>query len=73
MVNLEIFRTGQVSIPAPDADDVPSCCFDCVYLQHKDFSVSSGGDLFYYYCSFCLPDKLTQTPPRCLENGPTGS
>jgi hypothetical protein len=65
MVTLEEFRTGQYSIPAEDADDVPSCCFTCVYLMHKEFSVGCR-DNFYYFCAYYWPDKLTQTKPCCL-------
>jgi hypothetical protein len=66
MINLEEFRAGAYSLPGGDADELPDCCFQCVYLQVKGFSVSLS-DTFYYFCAYSWPDKLTQTEPPCLE------
>ena len=38
MLNVEELRTGQVSLPVIDADDLPYCCFSCNYLFGKEFS-----------------------------------
>jgi len=62
----EEFRTGQISIPAPDADDVPGCCFTCASLSYKEFSV--GEDLCYYFCGYLWQDKISPTGPPCLAD-----
>jgi len=64
--DLDNFRAGAYSLPAADADELPDCCFRCVYLQVKGFSVSLS-DTFYYFCAYNWPDKLTDTVPPCLE------
>ncbi len=35
------FRTALLSLPITEADEVPSCCLDCPYLQSKGFSTSA--------------------------------
>ncbi len=67
MENINDFRAGAYSMPGGDADELPDCCFRCVYLQAKEFSVSHG-DSFYYFCAYSWPDKLTQTEPPCLKD-----
>ena len=66
MIQADDFRLGDLSIPSTDADDLPVCCFRCVYLLHKEFSVNVGDGLFYYFCAYNWPDKLTDAVPPCL-------
>jgi hypothetical protein len=66
VVNLDEFRAGSYSLPGSDGDDLPDCCFRCVYLQVKGFSVFLS-DTFYYFCAYNWPGRLTQTVPPCLE------
>lgn len=63
MSTIAEFRTGQCSIPVTDLDDIPACCFRCVFLLYKEFSVGDG--LYYYYCGYHLQDNLTQNAPAC--------
>ena len=67
MITLEEFLTGQLSLPATEADDLPSCCFTCVYLSYKEFSANPGDGLFYYYCCYSLSEGTNPTVPVCLE------
>ncbi len=67
MINVAEFRTGALSIPGTDGEDIPACCFRCVYLLTKEFSVNPNDDLFYYFCAYNWPDKITDTVPPCLE------
>ena len=64
MIGLEEFRTGLVSLPAPDLDEGLSLCFSCEYLSYKEFSVGDG--LYYYFCSYYWPERIGRTPPPCL-------
>ena len=32
MINLHEFRAGQYSVPFSCGDELPECCFMCVYL-----------------------------------------
>jgi hypothetical protein len=70
MLRIEEFCTGQVSIPAPDADDVPSCCFTCAYLSYKEFSVGDG--LYYYFCGYNWHEGITLNVPPCLKGPKSG-
>ncbi len=67
MAGADEFRTGDFSIPGPDADEVPECCGRCPFLSYKEFSASGEGD-FYYHCSYHWSDRDPQTPPPCLQN-----
>ena len=67
MITLEEFLTGQLSLPATEADDLPSCCFTCVYLSYKEFSANPGDGLFYYFCSYNLAERINETQPACFE------
>ena len=42
MTLIDEFRTGEVSLPSAEADDIPPCGFTCVYLLYKEFSVGEG-------------------------------
>ena len=65
MMNLEEFRTGQVSLPVNDADDLPSCCFSCNYLFGKEFSVGEG--ITYLCCGYLLSERNISAPvPKCM-------
>jgi hypothetical protein len=66
MDNLDEFRAGGFSLPGGDGDELPDCCFRCVYLQTKGFSVALS-DTVYFFCAYSWPDKLTETVPPCLE------
>ena len=65
MTLIDEFRTGEVSLPSAEADDIPSCCFTCVYLLYKEFSVGEGDGLFYYYCAYNLAERINQALPAC--------
>jgi hypothetical protein len=70
MITLDEFRTGQLSVPGMDADDVPACCFSCLYLSHKEFSTGAD-DAFYYFCAYSWPDRISTTAPPCLGGSKT--
>jgi len=67
MLSVAEFRTGSISLPATEADDVPGGCFACPYLAYKEFSMNEAEGLFYYYCAYHLEGRLNQAPPPCLE------
>ena len=58
MITLDEFRTGQISLPVTDADDLPPCCFTC------------DGPC-YVYCGYGYEDKITRSLPPCLEDTPS--
>jgi hypothetical protein len=66
VISLEEFRTGAYSLPAGDLDEDLSLCFSCFYLSYKEFSLGDG--LYYYFCSYSWPDKMTSTTPPCLAD-----
>ncbi len=61
------FRTGQLSIPSTDADDLPPGCLACPFLSYKEFSVGSGAGPFYYYCAYTWSDNPKGALPPCLQ------
>jgi hypothetical protein len=65
MINLHEFRARQYSVPLSCGDELPECCFACVYLlsDETDACLCDSG---YYFCGYSWPDKLTQTVPPCL-------
>ena len=67
MLSPEEFRTGSLSLPATEADEVPSGCFTCLYLAYKEFSMNEAEGLFYYYCAYHTPGRLSQETPPCLS------
>jgi hypothetical protein len=66
MQNLEEFRTGQVSLPVNDADDLPQCCFSCYYLFGKEFSV--GESVTYLCCGYLLTERNINDPAPPMHN-----
>jgi hypothetical protein len=70
MVNLDEFRTGQFRVPFACADELPPCCFRCLYLLHEESLVCFCDAPFYYFCAYSWPDRLTQTVPPCLQEPP---
>jgi hypothetical protein len=66
MISLEDFRTGKFCLPFSCADEIPECCFACVYLLYGETDVSMGDAPYFYFCGYTWPDKLTQTIPPCL-------
>jgi len=66
-VKPEEFRTGLVSLPSSETDEVPECCFSCLHLAYKEFSMNEG--LFYYYCAYGDATPLTAALPPCLGGG----
>jgi len=68
MLRLEEFRTGSLSLPASEADEVPPLCFACQYLAYKEFSMNEAEGLFYYYCAYHLPGRLAQEEAPCLAD-----
>jgi hypothetical protein len=69
MLSLAEFRTGSLSLPATESDEVPSVCFTCPYLSYKEFSMNEAEGLFYYYCAYYTPGRLSQEIPPCLSAG----
>ena len=60
MINLHEFRAGQYSVPFSCGDELPECCFACVYLL-SDETDACLCDSRFYFCAYSWPDKLTQT------------
>jgi len=69
MLRTEEFRTGSLSLPATEADEVPPGCFTCLYLSHKEFSMNEAEGLYYYYCAYDMPGRLSREIPPCLSEG----
>lgn len=67
MIDLIDFRRGQPGVPFACADELPACCFDCIYLQYEESLVCFGDAPFYYYCRYKWPDKLQQAVSPCLQ------
>jgi hypothetical protein len=42
MLTEEEFRTGSLSLPSLEADEVPPGCFACPYLAYKEFSMNEA-------------------------------
>lgn len=63
----EEFRTGSISLPATDADDLPPVCLVCPYLRPKEFSTGPDGS-FYYFCAYHWADELSRILPPCLKD-----
>jgi hypothetical protein len=66
MINLHEFRSGQFSVPFSCGDELPECCFACVYLLYDNAGSCLCGSGFNYFCGYAWPDKLNQTVPPCL-------
>jgi len=69
MLGAAEFRTGSISLPASEVDEVPPGCFACAYLAYKEFSMNEAEGLFYYYCAYHLPGRLAQEEAPCLGEG----
>jgi hypothetical protein len=68
MFTLHEFRAGQYSVPLCCGDEIPECCFTCVYLLSNETGGSICCDSVHYFCGYSWPDKLTQTVPPCLSD-----
>ncbi len=66
MINLHEFRAGQYSVPFCCGDELPECCFACVYLLSTESEGCLCDSGFNYFCGYSWPDKLTDTIPPCL-------
>lgn len=66
MLDLAAFRSGEFSVPYASKDELPHCCFTCVYLQVDETTVCFCAS-FYYYCAYGWPDILTNSVPPCLS------
>jgi hypothetical protein len=66
MFDLAQFRAGLYSVAGSAQDEMPECCFSCVYLAADEASVCFC-ESFYYFCAYSWPDKLTSTIPPCLS------
>jgi hypothetical protein len=66
-MNADQFRSGAISLPGGDLDDLPSCCRECRLLLPKEFSVGEG--LVYYFCGYAWQDEPTAFDLPCLESG----
>ena len=69
MLSEEEFRTGSISLPSLEADEVPPGCFACPYLAYKEFSMNEAEGLYYFYCAYHTPGRLRQQTPPCLAAG----
>ena len=69
MLRPEEFRTGSLSLPATEADEVPPGCFACPYLAYKEFSMNEAEGLFYYYCAYYAVERTGQKLAPCLAEG----
>jgi hypothetical protein len=65
------FRAGLYSLAGSAGDELPECCFNCVYLIADEAAVCLC-DSFYYFCAYSWPDKLTRTVPPCLSSAMRG-
>ncbi len=66
MINLNEFRAGQYSVPSCCGDELPECCFACVYLLSHETDACLCASQFSYFCAYSWPDKLTDAVPPCL-------
>jgi hypothetical protein len=66
MFILDEFRAGQFSVPFCCGDELPECCFRCVYLLYDGTDACLCDSQFIYFCGYTWPDKLTDTVPPCL-------
>jgi hypothetical protein len=73
MINLDEFRCGVYSVPFCCGDEIPECCFSCVYLLYDQTDACLCDSQFSYFCAYAWPDKLTQTEPPCLAPGETAA
>jgi hypothetical protein len=65
ILSLEEFRSGRVSLPVIDADELPPCCFSCRYLYGKEFSIGEGAT--YLCCGYHLTVRTDEdASPNCL-------
>jgi hypothetical protein len=67
MFDAAAFRAGEFSVPYASKEELPPCCFDCVYLHVEETTVCFC-ESFYYVCASSWPDKLTHTVPPCLQD-----
>jgi hypothetical protein len=67
MINPDEFRTGQFSVSFCCGDEIPECCFSCVYLLYEETDACLCDSQFSYFCGYAWPDKLTDTVPPCLR------
>ncbi|MBM4302323.1 MAG: hypothetical protein FJ121_12510 [Deltaproteobacteria bacterium] len=65
MINLHEFRAGQYSVHGSCGDELPECCFTCVYLLYDETDACLC-DSRTIFCGYAWPDKLTHTVPPCL-------
>ncbi len=70
MFRLEEFRAGQYGLPFSCRDELPDCCWACIYLLYDEGDRACFCDKpSFYYCGYTWPDKITQTIPVCLQQG----
>jgi hypothetical protein len=67
MINLDEFRSGQWSVPFCCGDEIPECCFMCVYLLYDETDACLCDSQFSYFCGSAWPDRLTHVVPPCLQ------
>jgi len=66
MFRLEEFRAGSYKIPFSWTDELPPCCFQCVYLLSDESPVCFCDAPFYYFCAYTWADNANNPPPPCL-------
>jgi hypothetical protein len=70
MFSLEEFRTGRQALWFTDAQELPACCWSCVYLLYGDGDGCLCDCAQFYFCGYTWPDKLTDVVPPCLAEQP---
>ena len=55
-------------MPLSCGDELPECCFTCVYLLYDARGACLCDSGSSYFCAYAWPDKLTHTVPPCLKD-----
>lgn len=50
MINLQEFGAGQPRLPFCCGDELPECCFVCIYLLYDETDACLCDSQFYYFC-----------------------
>ena len=57
MINLHEFCAGQYSVPSSCGDELPECCFACVYLLVPDERDACFCESQLYFCAYPWPES----------------
>ena len=55
MINPDEFHPGQFSVPFCCGDEIPDCCFACVYLLYEATDACLCDSQFSYFCGYAWP------------------